>query len=329
MNDDANHTPQVSLLSGDVSATASQSIAVSSLFSGSDLDGDTLTYYLYDANTSANSGHFVINGAAVPAQTIYQLTAAQLAQATFVAGAGGAADDIHVQAYDGTAYSGWNASVHVAVHGAVNHAPTVNLPAGANFTTNAAQSINVSSLFSGSDINGDALTYYLYDANTAANSGHFMLNGMAVPAQTIYQLTAAQLAQATFVTGAAGIADDIYVQAYDGKAYSGWNTSVHVTAAGAVNNAPTVNLLAGANVTANASQSINVSSLFSGNDLDGDSLTYYLYNANTAGQQRPLHGQWNNRPCAHHLSIHRGAIRASYLRRRRCRYRRRHLRAGL
>ncbi len=151
LNDDANHAPQVNLLSGDVSATAAQSIAVSSLFSGSDFDGDTLTYYLYDANASANSGHFVVNGVTVPAQTIYQVTAAQLAQATFVAGAGGSADDIYVQAYDGTAYSGWNTSVHVAVPGAVNHAPTVNRPAGANVTANAAQALNVSSLFSGSD----------------------------------------------------------------------------------------------------------------------------------------------------------------------------------
>ena len=199
LNDDANHAPQVNLLSGDVSATAAQSIAVSSLFSGSDFDGDTLTYYLYDANASANSGHFVVNGVTVPAQTIYQVTAAQLAQATFVAGAGGSADDIYVQAYDGTAYSGWNTSVHVAVPGAVNHAPTVNRPAGANVTANAAQALNVSSLFSGSDADNDPLSYFLYDGTPAANSGHWVVNGAIVAAGLIYPVSAAQLPQTTFV----------------------------------------------------------------------------------------------------------------------------------
>ena len=64
-----------------------------------------------------------------------------------------------------------------------------------------------SSLFAGSDAENDALTYYLYDSNAAGNSGHFVVNGNIVPAQTIYQVTAAQLAQTTFVAGAAGTSD--------------------------------------------------------------------------------------------------------------------------
>ena len=95
-----------------------------------------------------------------------------------------------------------------------------------------AQTLQLSSLFSGSDVDGDTLTYYLYDANAAANSGHFVVGGNNVPAETVYALTAAQLAQATFVAGAAGTSDDIYVQAYDGLSYSGWTTSVHVAVPG-------------------------------------------------------------------------------------------------
>ena len=38
-----------------------------------------------------------------------------LLAATFVAGAAGSTDDIFVQAYDGIAYSGWNAGVHLFV----------------------------------------------------------------------------------------------------------------------------------------------------------------------------------------------------------------------
>ena len=281
-----NRAPQVSLPAGaNVSATQAQTLQVSNLFSGSDVDGDTLTYYLYDSNVAADSGHFVVGGATVPAQTIYALTAAQLAQATFVAGAAGTSDSIYVQAFDGVAYSGWNASVNVAVP--ANHAPIVNMPAGANVTATAAQTLQVSSLFSGSDADGDALTYYLYDSNSAANSGHFVVNGVTVPAQAIYALSAAQFAQATFVAGAAGIADDILVQAFDGKAYSGWNSSVHVAAAASVNHAPTIGVLQ-ANVTTTTTQPTNFANLFMPSDPDNDPLTFYVYDSNAAADSGHL-----------------------------------------
>ena len=56
-----------------MTASPRQSFQFSSLFTGNDADGDALTYYLYDSNTAANSGHFVVNGKEVPAQTIYQV----------------------------------------------------------------------------------------------------------------------------------------------------------------------------------------------------------------------------------------------------------------
>jgi hypothetical protein len=224
-----NVAPTVSLPSGaNVSASSSgQAIQFSSLFTGNDANGDTLTYYLYDATAGANSGHFVVNGTTVAAQTIYQVSAAQLAQTTFVAGASGTADDLYAQTFDGQVYSGWNAHVHVSVPASQNVAPTVGLPSGAAVAATAGQSLPASSLFSGSDANGDTLTYLVYDSNPAANSGHFVVNGTTVAAQTIYQMTAAQMAQATFVAGAAGTTDYLYAEAFDGQVYSGW-TEFHV-----------------------------------------------------------------------------------------------------
>src|SRR5207248_1352698 len=115
-----------------------------------------------------------------------------------------------------------------------NSPPTVSTPSGTSVTASAGQVYQFSTLFAGNDADGDPLTYYLYDANASANSGHWVVNGTIVPAQTIYQVTAAQLAQTTFLAGAAGTTDGIYVEAYDGKTYSGWNTSVNVTAGGPV-----------------------------------------------------------------------------------------------
>ena len=77
----------------------------------------------------------------VPAQTIYALTAAQLAQATFVAGAAGTSDDIYVQAYDGTALFRLERERACRGRAGTNHAPTVSLPAGANVAPTAAQTL--------------------------------------------------------------------------------------------------------------------------------------------------------------------------------------------
>jgi hypothetical protein len=278
----SNTPPIVSLPSGANvhAAAAGQSYQISQLFIGSDVDNDPLTYFLFDDTASATSGHFSVNGSVVPAATIYQVSAAQLAQTTFVAGALGTFDDLYVESYDGIAYSGWSSHVHLTV-GGVNHAPTVSLPAGANASVTVGQTLQLASLFSGSDIDGDTLSYFVYDANVGASSGHFVVGGNTVAAQTITPMSAAQLATATFVAGAAGTADDIYVEAFDGNLYSGWNSSVHVAVAG-TNHAPTVNLLAGSTANPAPGQSLQLSSLFSGSDPDGNALSYYVYDANPA-----------------------------------------------
>jgi hypothetical protein len=137
-----------------------------------------------------------------------------------VPGAFGSSDDLYIEAFDGKAYSGWNTFTHVT---AGNHAPQVNLVSGANVAASAGQMLQASSLFSASDLDGDTLTYYVYDASPAAGSGHFVVGGTSVPAETMYPVTPAQLAQTAFVAGAAGTSDDLFVNAHDGHAYAGWS----------------------------------------------------------------------------------------------------------
>ncbi len=96
----------VNIPSANVAATAGQTMAASSLFSASDLDGDVLTYFLYDATPAASSGHWVVNGNTLAAQTVVALSANDVARTSFVAGAGGSNDDLSEMVYDGHAYSG-------------------------------------------------------------------------------------------------------------------------------------------------------------------------------------------------------------------------------
>ena len=268
-----NQAPVLTVPSTNVAATAGQSIAASSLFGATDADGNSLSYYLYDNSPSASSGHFVVNGTTVAAQTPYKITAAQLAQTTFVAGAKGTSDDLFVIAYDGQAMSGADyTEFHVSV--APNRAPVLTVPS-TNVAATAGQSIAASSLFGATDADGDSLSYYLYDNSPSASSGHFVVNGTTVAAQTPYKITAAQLAQTTFVAGAKGTSDDLFVIAYDGQAMSGADyTEFHVSVA--PNRAPVLTVPS-TNVAATAGQSIAASSLFGATDADGDSLSYYLY----------------------------------------------------
>ena len=279
-----NRPPQVSFPNGaNVAALADQSFAASSLFTGNDLDGDVLTWYVYDKTPAANSGHFELEGYALQAGTVYTLSAEQLAQTTFVAGGPGVSDDLLVMAYDGQAYSNSQNWKELHVNAAANQTPSIGFPNGPNVAAGAGQSLAASSLFIGIDIDHHgALTYYVYDQTPAANSGHFELDGSALQAGTVYTLSAAQYAQTSFVAGDNGVSDDLLVMAYDGYDYSNNTTwsEFHVNAG--PNQAPQVSLPNGANVAASAGQSLAASSLFTGSDAENDVLTWYVYDQTPA-----------------------------------------------
>jgi hypothetical protein len=214
-----NHAPVLTLTSTNVSATAGQVLQAANLFGATDAEADPLSYFLYDATPAANSGHFVVNGTVLSAQTPMLVTQAQLAQTSFQAGATGTSDDLLVTAYDGKVFSPW-AEFHVNVATA-NHAPVLTV-SSANVSASAGQVLQAANLFGATDADNDPLTYYLYDATSAANSGHFVVNGTAMSAQTAIPVTQAQLAQTSFQAGAAGTSDDLLVTAYDGQAFSPW-----------------------------------------------------------------------------------------------------------
>jgi hypothetical protein len=81
----------------------------------------------------------------------------------------------------------------------------------------------VSNLFSVSDADHDAITSYrFWDGTTDAASGHFEFNGTPV-AQTpqSFEVAAAQLSSLTYKAGM--VADELWVRANDGFAWSDWH----------------------------------------------------------------------------------------------------------
>jgi len=202
----------------------------------------------------------VVNGAAMAAGTTITLTAAQLAQTSFVAGTAGANDDLSVTASDGLAFSS-----HGEFHVKVNRAPVLTTHPPIVAAT-AAQSFAATSLFAATDADNDPLTYYVLDNTTDPSSGHFVVNGAVMAAGSVTTLTAAQFAQTSFVAGAAGANDDLLVTAT--MASLSPPCELHVK----VNRAPVLTAPA-ATVVATAGQSIAASNLFAPTDADNDPLT--------------------------------------------------------
>jgi Ca2+-binding RTX toxin-like protein len=260
-----------------VAANAGQVLQLSSLFGATDPDGDALTYYVYDNTVASSGGRFMLNGSPLPADTMNALTAAQFAQLTFVAGPGGTSDDLYVKVSDGQAYTAWS-EFHVNVAGG-NRAPVVTAPP-ASVSATSGQVLQVSTLCSATDPDGDALTYYVYDNTVTAGGGHFVLNGSPLSADTMHALTAAQFAQLTFVAGASGSTDNLNIKVYDGHVITSWNT-FNINVSAAANQAPVV-IPPPANVSASVGQVLQLSNLFGATDPDGDALTYYVYDNTVA-----------------------------------------------
>src|SRR5258707_1285918 len=176
-------------------------------------------YEFYDAT---GSGHFAVGGVAQGAATVIDVTAAQLATTSYVTGS--ASDQLYVRANDGTLWSAWQPFMA---------GPTAPVVSASNAAIASGQSVTASSLFTASDPDGDTLTKYeFYDAT---GSGHFAVGGVAQGAATVIDVTAAQLATTSYVSGSG--TDQLYVRANDGSAWSPWQAFTATGEAPAIINA--------------------------------------------------------------------------------------------
>jgi hypothetical protein len=253
-----------------VAAARSQTFALSSLFSVTDADGDAITQYqLWDATRDAVSGHFVVNGVAQPANSVITISAANLANTSFVAGS--ESDNLQIRAFDGTAWSAAdNASWAPFTVSVPEHAPVVTT---SNVTKSHMQTFALSSLFSVTDADGDPITQYqLWDATRDSASGHFVVNGVAQPANSVVTIGAADLAHTSFVTGTVG--DNLQIRAFDGITWSAADNAswAPFTITVPANRAPVVTT---ADLPRTANQTLTLPSLFSVTDADSDVITEY------------------------------------------------------
>jgi hypothetical protein len=98
-----NHAPVVTGQNATVAANAA--IAMSSLFTAHDQEGDsTITQYMF-MDTGSGGGHLTVNGVTMAANTWITVDAANLGSVKYVGGSTAGSEVLHVQAFDGKLWS--------------------------------------------------------------------------------------------------------------------------------------------------------------------------------------------------------------------------------
>ncbi len=194
------------------SALHGQVFAAAQLFTASESDGDTITQYDF-WNTGTGGGRFLLNGIAQGTNQDIYVSAAQLSQTTYLSSG---SDTLYVRAFDGFVWGAWSPAFTVTAP--ADHPPVVT-PAS-NQTATHGQSYAAASLFTVSDADGDSMAEYDF-WNTGGGGGRFVLGGVAQGTNQDIYVSAAQLSQAIYQSGAG--TDTLYIRAFDGYAWSAWS----------------------------------------------------------------------------------------------------------
>ncbi len=257
----------------DQSVVAGSSTYVSTMFSVTDSYTSTMTdYHIFDGTADASSGHFVLLGNAIAANTVTDVTPLNMAGLSFLAGT--TSDYVAIQAFDGTAWSAWTA-FHINPHA---YKPVIT---PTNYVAHVNEIVPFVSLF---QINGltdlglSNISYQVYDATTDQGSGHFALLGATdspfAAKQTVFSVGGVIKPSIVYVGGA--VPEYVAVRAYDStaNAYSDW-TAFHIAP-------PVPPVIHASDTTIAHNGSVALSSLFTVTDANNYAITQYqFYQANT------------------------------------------------
>ncbi|CAN7314325.1 M10 family metallopeptidase [Bradyrhizobium sp. LjRoot220] len=247
-------------------------LGANQLFSSSDPDGDTVTQYeFWDSSADATSGHFNVGGVAQAAGQAIGVTASSINNVTFTSPSAPGTDQLWVRAFDGVLWSEWKS---FAVTAPVVLAPKVVV---ADTTIAKNGSILAADLFHASvPYSSETVTaYQLWDDASGANSGYFVVNGVAQTAGQAIDVSASNLAHTYFQANEAS-SDSLWVRAATGNTWSNW---VHFTVY-APDAAPVVTA---ADLIATKGETFQAADLFDAVDSDaGDTISQYQFWDSTA-----------------------------------------------
>ena len=262
---------------------SSQTVALSSIFSATDADGDSITQYQV-SDTSIGGSRLLLNGVQQTENTVFTISAANLNQWSIAtASASHNINDFQIAAYDGTA---WSAPVTIDVLTGTDSVPVV--AAAGPVLLKVSQWLDLGATLnlpvSITDADGDTTVSYRFtDLGSGSNTAQLWYGTGFVAQGGTVTVPAAQLANLWMLGGSAAGADTLAVQVYDGYA---WSAAQDITVTTrAINHAPAISVLG---TSSGLNQTIAASSVFTASDADGDAIRAYKVTDATAGGARLL-----------------------------------------
>ena len=261
-----NAAPSVS--ADNVTINTGNTILASTVITASDVDGDTLTYTLWDNSPNTSSGHFELDGELVANETV--LTQDEFDALDIVAGTDAGTDTLWVKISDGEDQTSWQSFTMTT-----NVAADLTLT---DTTIEAGDYVLASLYIDAVDDNGDTLSYTINDGNSDAGSAYFYLDGETLAAGEDITLTEDEFFNLRIYGGSDTGTDTMTVNVSDGSLSAGADTFTITSIA--ANVAPTVNLT---DLSMNPGDpSVLASSYISPSDSDGDDMTYILWDGSLA-----------------------------------------------
>src|SRR6185437_10134624 len=214
--------PTVTPASQAARVSSSTVLTASQLFSASDPDGmPILSYDVEDTSTGASQGFWTLNGVVKSNGAPFTVTTGQLSELNFTGGSsttGPVTDTLEVAASDAAGFGNFVTFNVVAGKNVTEPLPVVT---AANETQLPETNLAASGMFSATAAIGLSITSYEVE-DTTSNSGSWIFNGVAEPANQVIDVTAAQLSQLSFQTGFG--TDTLMVRANDGTQWGDYTT---------------------------------------------------------------------------------------------------------
>ncbi|MCH2180400.1 MAG: M10 family metallopeptidase C-terminal domain-containing protein [Mariniblastus sp.] len=228
-----NQAPKVTVT--DQTVLINASIAATDLFTVSDADDDPILKYRFeDFSADVNSGYFSLNGQSLTNGSMTEIDAVDLADMVYFGGTLIANEEFRVQAWDGTAWSGLNAT---AVLYTTRQQITSPVASATDFSVLANEVVAASTFVSAFDPDGyPILRYYIKDDRV--DNSYFKLGDTTLAQGSFHYVSAAQFGNLHYHGFGGQSSEKIRVFAYDGSAWS----SVSIANATTVRNrnAPTM-----------------------------------------------------------------------------------------
>ncbi|WP_061847631.1 hypothetical protein [Bradyrhizobium sp. DOA1] len=243
---------------------------VSNWLSYSDGDGEAATrYQFWDGGTATTSGYIWNDGGSgqLAANTTLEVAASEINNIWIRGGSAAGSETMWVRAFDGHDWGNWDS---FTLTSQPNLAPVATIGDQSMHVGGWARASN---WLSYSDPDGDAATQYqFWDGGSAGTSAYIWSDVAGGPqaAGTAITVAANDVSKIWIHGGSATGTDTMYVRAYDGQAWSAWDSFI-VTSQ---NTSPVATI---EDHSVHVNQWVRASNWLSSSDPDGDAITQYQF----------------------------------------------------